>query len=159
MKKITIIISVLTLGFVSCKKDLPDVGGTAAQKVANEWWVELKDSTGADLYNLGHFKISTYNTAANNNEIWVDDLKNAWSFKVKAQVDYSNLTFKASAQDNEYYPIKVNITNGKVLPNAGHSKTGNVADSLYMKVEFSDDPGNIYTISGTARTKFAEDEY
>jgi hypothetical protein len=28
-----------------------------------------------------------------------------------------------------------------------------------MKVEFSDDPGTIYEMNGTARTRFIEDEY
>jgi hypothetical protein len=160
MKKSILILGVVALvSLVSCKKDLPDPGATSAVKMANEWWVEFKDNTGADIFSLGHFKLSTYNSAANNNEIWIDDLENSWQFKVKAQADYSNLTFAANQQDNEYYPIKVNITEGKVLPGLGHSKTGNVTDSITMKVEFSDDPGNVYTISGHGRTKFAEDEY
>ena len=36
---------------------------------------------------------------------------------------------------------------------------GNVVDSIHMKVEFSDDPGTIYEMNGTARTRFAEDDY
>lgn len=150
------ILAALTL--TSCKKELPEVGGTAAQKVANEWWVTFTQN-GTDLYHLGHFKISTYNTAANGNEIWIDDLENAWAFKVKAQVDYNNLTFSAAQAQNEYYDIKVDVQEGKVLPGAGRSKTGNVTDSIYMKVKFSDDPGETYTIAGHARTQFAEDEY
>jgi hypothetical protein len=141
----------------SCKKNLPDVGGTSAQKVANEWWVTFKQGS-VDLIGT-HVKISTYNTAANNNEIWVDDLTNTWQFKVKAQVDYSNLTFKATAAKNEYYNITVDIANGKVLVGQGRSKTGNVTDSIYMEAKFSDDPGTVYTLSGHARTRFSEDEY
>jgi hypothetical protein len=157
MKKLAIVALAISTAFVSCKKELPDVGATSAQKVANEWWVTMKDASGADL--AGVFKLSTYNTSANNGDIWVDDLEHSWQFKVKAQVDYNNLTFKAANQGNEYYPITVTINDGKVLLNAAKSKTGNTTDSIYFKVEFSDDPGSIYTISGHARTKFAEDEY
>jgi hypothetical protein len=41
----------------------------------------------------------------------------------------------------------------------GHSKSGNVADSIHMKIEFSNDPGNIYEMNGVARTRFPEDDY
>jgi len=60
---------------------------------------------------------------------------------------------------NEYYPITVNVTDGKILLNAGHSKSGNVVDSIHMQIEFSDDPGTIYEMNGGARTRFAEDDY
>lgn len=154
-----ILFSVIIIGAVSisCSRELPEVGGTSAQSIANEWWVELRQNN-VDLYGR-HLKIATYNTSANKDSIWVDDLGHVWDFKVKAKADYSNLTFGTTSSDNEYYPITVKITNGKVLVGAGRSKTGNVTDSIYMAVEFSDDPGVEYTISGHARTKFDEDEY
>jgi len=151
----------------SCKKEKPEVGGTAPEKLANEWWAQLK-LNGEDYYGGYFSKISTYNTAANSNEIWIDDdLESTitgnylWDFKVKATADLNNLTFSANQAVSVVpgYDIKVNITDGKVLPGAGHSKSGNVTDSIYMKVEFEDDPGTIYTIEGHARTKFVEDEY
>lgn len=145
--------------FAACKKNnLPDVGGTAAQNMANEWWVQTK-LDGVDL--TGFLKIATYNTADNNSDIWVDDLGHIWPFKIKAQANLNNLTFSAtesvSAVPN--YDIKVNVTDGKVILNGGHSKSGNVADSIYMKIEFEDDPGTVYEITGHSRTKFIEDEY
>lgn len=159
MKQLAFIIALAALSLTSCKKELPEVGGTAAQKVANEWWVTLTQN-GTDVFRYGTFKLSTYNTATNGNEIWVDDLKHSRKFKVKAQADFSNLTFSAAQQANEYSATtKVDIQNGKVLPGAAHSKTGNVTDSIYMTVQFSDRPGETYTISGHARTQFAEDEY
>jgi len=39
MKKISILCAVSLLILSSCKKNLPEVGGTSAEKVANEWWV------------------------------------------------------------------------------------------------------------------------
>lgn len=144
----------------SCKKNLPDVGATSAVSMANEWWAQLK-LDGEDVYGGYYAKIATYNTAANSNEIWVDDFHGLYDFKVKATADFNNLTFSANQAESviDGYNIKVNITDGKIFPGLGHSKTGNVTDSIYMKVEFEDDPGTIYTIEGHARTRFAEDEY
>jgi hypothetical protein len=167
MKKLALILGIAAVSFSSCKKDLPEVGGTSAQKLANEWWVKLTDGTGADIYHIGYYKLATYNSASNSNEVWVDDLKEGYGFKVKANANFDNLTFAGATAANEYYnparptnfPQTVTITEGKVLQGAGHSKTGNVTDSIYMKVEFSDDPGTIYTVSGTARTKYLEDDY
>jgi len=161
MKRISIILTAaVVILFASCKKNLPDIGGTSAQKIANEWWVTLDEGGTKDVYGLGHFKMATYNTAANNDSIWVDDFGNGWQFKVKAKADYSNLTFSQTAgAPNEYYPITVKITEGKVILDAGHSKAGNKVDSIHFKVEFSDDPGTFYEMNGHARTKFIEDEY
>src|SRR6476620_9160301 len=102
MKKLIISSFLLVFLFTSCKKNLPDVGGTSAEKVANEWWVTLT-LNGADVYGIGHSKLITSNTADNNSKIWIDDQKNGYGFKIKADVDYSNLTFSTSAADNNLY--------------------------------------------------------
>ena len=138
---------------------MPVIEGTSSQKLANEWWVTLDLDQTPDVYGLGHFKIATYNTAGNNDSIWIDDFANGWQVKFKAKADYSNLTFSAQDSPNEYYPINVNVPEGKVLLNAGHSKSGNIVDSIHMKIEFDDDPGTMYEMNGTARTMFIEDEY
>jgi len=162
-KKIFSALFIITFLLTACKKELPDVGGTAAQKIANEWWVTLDLDNTEDVYGLGHFKIATYNTAGNNDSIWIDDFANGWQVKFKAKADFSNLTFAAPNAANEFdpinYPITVNVTDGKILLNAGHSKSGNVVDSIHMQIEFSDDPGTIYEMNGVARTRFIEDEY
>jgi hypothetical protein len=142
----------------SCSKDLPDPGATNAVKMANEWWVTLTVD-GADVYNLGHKQIATYNTSANSDSIWVDDYENLWDFKCKALANYSDLTFSTTNAQNEYYDITVNLKNGKIFPGMGVSKTGNVTDSIYMEAEFSDDPGTTYVISGHARTRWRDDDY
>jgi hypothetical protein len=115
---------------------------------------------GSDPYGIGHFKIATYNTSANDNHIWIDDYENGWQVKFKSQIDYKTLTFSTldSAQ-NEYYPIKVLQTDGKILLNAGHSKSGNIVDSIHMKVAFGDVPGEVFEMNGVARTRFIEDDY
>lgn len=159
MKKITLVLAIVVLIFSlnSCQK-VKDAGATSAVKVANEWWVTLT-LNGDDIYGIGHFKIATYNTAANDGTIWIDDYGNGWNVKFKSQVDYKTLTFSANNAQNEYYNITVNQTDGKILPKAGHSKSGNVADSIHMKVEFSDDPGTFYEMNGVERTRFPEDDY
>src|SRR3954471_17918702 len=158
MKRISIILTAaVVILFASCKKNLPDIGGTSAQKIANEWWVTLDQGGTKDFYGIGHFKMATYNTAANNDSIWVDDFGNGWGFKVKAKADYSNLTFaQPTPAANEYYGITVKITEGKVILGGGHSKSGNIVDSIHFKVEFSDDAGTVYEMNGHARTKFIE---
>jgi len=168
MKKISIFSIIITvIAFSSCQKK-PDTGGTAAEKMANEWWVTLDQGSTKDVFGIGHFKIATYNGSANDNTMWVDDFENGWGFKIKTSADFNSLTFAAtSGADNEYFlpsnptrfPKTVKITEGKVIANAGHSKTGVLTDSIYFKVEFSDDPGTIYTMPGHARTRFAEDDY
>ena len=166
MKKLSYIIVILLFFATSCKKDLPNVGSTAAQSMSNEWWVTLT-LNGADVYKLGHRKLSTYNTASNNNNIWVDDLKNTYGFKVKVNADLKSLSFSGTKSTNLYYdpnhpanfPNTVDIIEGKILLSQGHSKSGNIVDSIYMKVVFSDDPTNTYAVSGHSRTGFVEDEY
>ena len=157
MKNFFLIVAVVLIAS-SCQK-LKDPGATAAVKVANEWWVTLDLDGTEDYYGIGHQKIATYNTAANDNHMWVDDYQDIWPFKFQTSVDYNNLTFSTTAAQSEYTNITVNVTEGKILPKLGHSKSGNVVDSIHMKVEFSDDPGTIYDINGVERTRFVEDDY
>lgn len=166
MKKIIFVATIIIFVADSCQK-LKDVGATSAVKVANEWWATL-DSVGIpDYYGLGHIKIATYNTSANDNHIWVDDYKNGYGFKIMATVDYKALTFSSDeSAANDYFvpgstsfPETAHLTDGEIFPNMGHSKSGNVVDSIHFKIEFSDNPGFIYEMNGVARTKFPEDDY
>lgn len=149
------------------KRNLPDKGATYAEKVSNEWWVTVTPQLGP---NNDVFKISTYNTSMNQDSIFIDDLENIWPFKCKAKIDLANMTFTTNTQSlydikvpgsspAQYYRPTVTIANGKILPNAAKSLSGNTTDSIYMEIEFSDDPGTKYVIAGSARTRFSEDEY
>lgn len=157
MRNIAITAIGICVVFISaCDKNLPDTGATTTMKASNEWWVELsQDGTPWTDY----VKIATYNTASNPDSIWIDDLENTWQFKCKAKIDLSSMVFSTQEAQNEYYNITVTITNGKILPNAAKSLSGNTTDSIYMEAEFSDDPGTKYVLAGHARTKFSEDEY
>ncbi|HUZ59084.1 MAG TPA: lipid-binding protein [Hanamia sp.] len=159
MKRIfPIIIILMALFAISCKKAIPDYGKTATENASNGWWVTFTLG-GQDVYGLGHQFISTYNTSENPDSIWIDDLGHTWNFKCKAAINYQALTFSTTSSQNEYYDDTVTIQNGKILLKAGHSKSGNVTDSIYMEATFSDDPTDTYIISGTARTGFIEDDY
>jgi len=179
MKRIFVIIGIVAIGLSSCDKERPDTGGTNAQKMANEWWVQLYDPSGALVYPASyHGHMATYNSASNDNTIWIDDFPHIsgtnwtgdiWAFKFKAVADLNSMTFAANQSASDLvgrvgstpveYKLKVNVTEGKILEDAGKSRTGVVTDSIYMKIEFSDDPATIYSIRGHARTRFSEDDY
>jgi hypothetical protein len=160
MKKRNIIGFGLVLAVIfamsACKRTLPDFGRTSTVKFSNGWWANLYLG-GVAQYAKPAF-INTYNTSAGDS-LWVDDLGNLWDFKVKVGIDQAGLTFSTKSAANEYYPITVTITDGKVLPKMGHSTTGLATDSIYMKVVFSDDPTNTYEIKGTARTGQIADDF
>lgn len=157
MKKLILIATIIIVILSGCIKT-EDPGGPTAKPLANEWWITVTVD-GNDILG-GHVAFTTYNSAPDQDSIWVDDLGNFWNFKVKARADYKALTFSTTDAQNDYYDSKVTLSNGKILPNAGHSKTGNIADSIYVEAKFNDDPDNLtYIISGTARTFRAEDDY
>ena len=90
--------AVLCMAFASCEKD--EVGGTATQALAGEWYVTVDavDANGntvlEDPFGMGKVLMNTYNTAANTStEMWVNDNGNFWNFRIKVASDVNNLTF------------------------------------------------------------------
>ncbi|APD07036.1 hypothetical protein UJ101_01520 [Flavobacteriaceae bacterium UJ101] len=153
-----IAISLATLvWFVSCDEGGdPDPGGTSTEQLAGDWYVEtyLADGTKAQDYALW----STYNTAANDGTLWVDDQNHTFGLKAKAQT--SGLAFSASNAENiNNEGTTVTITDGEVLKGVATTSGGNVSDSIYLKVEVSNSPGTVYEVRGYKRTGFAEDEH
>ena len=178
MKNITSHIIKLFLGlliifnFTACDEGGdPDPGATQVVDMAGDWYVRLLVD-GEDIYGLGYYLLSTYNSSANNgNEIWIDDHE-LWPFKVKTPINLNAKTFSGSGLVSEYSytqeledetevevtPI-VTITDGLIVANGATTTGGNPSDSISFTVEFSDDPGTIYTIEGYKRTGFLEDEH
>jgi hypothetical protein len=153
-----IFIAIVLFTIVSCEKAF-DPGATKAKAVANEWWVNYYVG-GVDQYKT--VKLLTYNTAANNDSIWIDDYGTFWNYKVRSKVDLTNLTFAVDKAQNVSYDSKVTITGGKIMLKAAKSPTGVVTDSIYFKVSFDDDStpyGTIYEVKGYARTGWAEDDH
>ena len=146
--------------FASCYKK-EDVKNTATVDMSGEWWVEYYVDGDPTTPISDFTPLLTYNTSDNSNsQIWIDD--HTWPFKSKVGVSYSSLTFPetASAENLEAAGTSVKIYEGKVLKGQGHSKSGNVVDSIYLKVEFLDeDPGTLYQVRGHMKTGFFEDEY
>ncbi|HEY0680011.1 MAG TPA: lipid-binding protein [Chitinophagaceae bacterium] len=143
--------------FSACSEK-PDIEHTPTEKMAGEWYTQYF-SGGAAL--TDHHVILTYNTSnPNSNQIWVDDHE-IWTFKAKFDVDANSLSFKPmNSTDNVAHTgVTLKVYEGKIIPKAGKSKSGNIVDSIYLKVEFSDDPGTVYEIKGHQRTGFFEDEY
>ena len=164
MKKVLYLATMLLcMAITSCQKE--DIGGTATESLAGQWYVQanMVNADGSvieDPYGLGRFQILTYNTSANTpNEIWVDDIKNFWNFKVKANGDINTLTFGAvNAENQRGDEITINITNGKIIKNGGMQNNGSPADYITMDVEFSDDPGTIYRLEGVRYSGLAEND-
>ncbi|HEX4852146.1 MAG TPA: lipid-binding protein [Puia sp.] len=157
MRKILFSIFILLVVLsLSCKKTYVN-GKTNAEKAAHGWWITFKEN-GVDTFGIGTVFLDTYNTS-NDDSIWVDDLTNTWQYKVKAKLDYTNLTFSTKGAQNEYYNITVDIMDGKILPKAGRSKSGVATDSINFRVVFSDSPPDTFTVAGTARTGFIQDDY
>ena len=84
----------MIISTMSCQKTFEN-GTTKANTAASGWWVTLTQD-GNDVLGLGTFFLNTYNTSANDDSIWVDDLQNSWQFKCKAAINYQNLTFSAT---------------------------------------------------------------
>ena len=156
--KLLIRILFISLVLAACSKK-PDIENTPTVKMSDDWFVEsFRD--GAHEYDFA--RIMTYNTSdPNSNQIWVDDLEHTWWFKGKFDIDYSTLSFKPKTGIPNLYaaPATIEVVEGKVIPKGGHSKTGVVVDSIYLKAKFSDDPGHTLEFKGHQRTGFFEDEY
>lgn len=151
-----IISMIFGAALISACTKTEDPGTTTAAKVANEWWVNNKAGDEMVL-------ISTYNTSQYPDSIWInsnDTTGTEYRVQAKMKVDLNELTFSTqNAQNfNLHMTNKVTITEGKILPNVGHSRTGNPTDSIFLKITYSDDP-TIYTVSGHARTKWDVDDY
>lgn len=153
MKKlIYLCMAVLCMAFASCEKD--EVGGTATQALAGEWYVTVDavDANGntvlEDPFGMGKVLMNTYNTAANTStEMWVNDNGNFWNFRIKVASDVNNLTFTTNGavtntalnNDGTIYDDHVTIEGGKVLPKAGLTPHGTPADSIVFYASFDDD--------------------
>jgi hypothetical protein len=177
MKKVLYFAALLFgLTLTSCEKE--EMGGTATEATAGQWYVtvDAADENGnlveglEDLFDLGRVVMLTYNTSANNpNEMIVDDIANFWKFKVKVACDQKGLTFQTNTTENNnlvsgYEDINVQISGGKILPQAGRQNNGSPADSIVFYVSFSDDeyPAQYgyknYRVSGVRYSGLAEND-
>jgi hypothetical protein len=158
LSKVQLLSFVFILVMASCHKK-PDIEYTSTYKMSNEWFVQtFEDGSLA----LDFEKILTYNTSdPASGKIWIDDQEHIWPFKAKVDVDYPSLSFKpvSGVENLTDAGETMDILEGKVISGGGHSRTGVVVDSIYLKVMFSDNPGVTYELKGHSRTGFLEDDF
>ena len=145
MKKLVYFAALLlTTVFASCEKE--EIGGTATQATAGQWYVTVDAADGngnvveglEDMFSLGRITMLTFNTAENNpKEMIVSDIGNFWDFKVKVATDQQTLTFQTNTKENN--PGLSNSKINALMPKAGRQNNGSPADSIVFYVSFSDD--------------------
>ena len=176
-KIIIAVLAVLLMGTYSCRKLYqwnqpkdPVVEYSAIWPLAGEWYVLYQFDDGAgnigDWYGVGYTTLLTYNTSDEaKDKLWISDDGNFWTYTIKADCDLGARTFSGdslvSTADGGGVPynIKINVKNGKVIEDGGHSTSGVVSGSIYFEIEYQDDPGTIYYCAGVRRTGFLEDEH
>ncbi|MET3028251.1 lipid-binding protein [Flavobacterium sp. UW10123] len=155
-----VLVAMLVLtSFVACDEvGDTDPGGTSVESMAGDWFITLTDSDGKVV--VANALHETYNTAANDNTMWIDDVKHGYWIKCKVTVDVKAGTFTATSADNLLDGSKVTITNGKIEKGAATSKGGHKVDKISFRAHFDYDPaGYDILYEGHKRTGFYEDEY
>jgi len=149
---ITLLTSCENDGYADYKTEL-----TPSVELNGEWYIDISNSTGLLYEHTHHY---TYDSNKGDNTMFFDSKGAGKSLKGLVNVDNKNYTFTSNASENLLRPVaKFTVTEGKILKGAAHSRAGNVTDSIYLKVEFSNEPGITYTYSGHKRTGFLEDNY
>lgn len=164
---------IFSLFLLSCEKDEDKIDYTAVGQMAGQWYVQLLDDKGSDA--LGRYvELVTSNTGTNSaDSLIVSDLGNIAShgFNVKTKVSLGNKSFsidkgqnysyyKPNSKEEVYanYDIKISITNGKISTASKKLPSGTMSDEISFNIEFSDEPGVIYTIKGFRVSGFIEDK-
>ncbi len=162
--KISILLLVVSLA--ACELDDPKVSYSPTFPLDGEWGVVYRVETSPgvfeDIHHAGYTPITISGTAANTGDsIWISDNENFWDFKIKAAAQAKARTFSTEGSISIIpdYDINVVVTNGEVflksvVTRGAHATT----DSIYMQLEFEDEPGVIYHCSGVRRTGFLEDD-
>ncbi|NLU38869.1 MAG: hypothetical protein GXX78_08270 [Bacteroidales bacterium] len=169
MKKIVLYTLALFMIFsvFSCTED-PEVWDSKVLELSGDWFVRYDhESYGEDPFGSGFTPLMTFNTAKDDGtEIWITDDGNFWDYKVKVNVNASNLTFgsdQALVNSVDGYEIGVKIMNGKIIKNAVTQPSGYVSDSIYFEIWFEDleDATGIANdkllVGGFKRSGFTED--
>lgn len=155
-------IAVLALIFASCQKD--EVPMTSTVDLAGEWMVTAYVG---DEAIAGPFMVLTYNTNTDDGqELWLNELGNFWNpallVKVPCKVGDKTFGSDKSLKNLNANPdgtdFTVVVKNGKVVFGGATTPSGMPADAIEYQVEYSDDPGTVYTFKGYRRTGFTADE-
>jgi hypothetical protein len=148
--------------FLSCDEvEDSDVGGSSVEEMSGDWWVIALEPDGeTPAYGGDYVHFTTYNTADNNAEMFLDDNGEWFEIKTKVTANVNNLTFVGTPDAPELYTdATVTVTNGKITKKSYTVTSNTKVDEIYFELEISWDPGTTYIFKGHKRTGFAEDEY
>lgn len=167
LKNITFLFAALGLSlFVSCDEggepSKAKIGGTTTGQYAGDWFITLTDTDGNVL--VEHALHSTYNTAANDNTMWLDDFEHGYFIKSKISINTVTGQFFANdalnIHDGGTDDSTVTITEGQIVKNGAISKGGHLVDKITCRIHYSyDADGYDILYEGHKRTGFSEDEY
>ena len=150
------------VGLTACQEEF-EVGGTATEAMAGDWWVEMGISDGAggfDGDSYGYYELSTYNTAADGtDEMWLTDKETFWAYKVKVAINIDDLTFSVDQGEDVIWDDNTTITNGKITPDGTTTPSGITTDGIYFEVEWASDAGTVYVGKGYRYSGFPEDDH
>ena len=156
----TLLIIVFSV-FTSCDEGGdPDPGATSVVELAGDWWViALEDDGETPAYGGDYVEFTTYNTAADDGTMWIDDNDNWMEIKTRVSTNVTALTFSGEPNSPELYTDgTVTVTNGKITKGTYTTTSNTLVDEIYFEAEFDWDPGYVYKFKGHKRTGFLEDE-
>ena len=140
----------------------PDPGKTNTGQFAGDWYITgtKSDGSGLSFENALH---ETFNTAANDNTMWLVDQHTGYYVKCKFTIDENgnfSATDSQNFDDGGTNDTFVTITDGHIIKGGGISKGGHVVDKIIFRAHFSYDPDGFDILyEGHKRTGFLEDEY
>lgn len=135
-----------------------EIGGTSVESMAGDWWVIAlnPDDTPAFAGDYVHF--STYNVAADDGGMWIDDFGNWFEIKSRVRANVDNLTFSGDVEAPNEFGGWITITSGVIVKEAYEAESGTMVDSIYFEAEVDWFPGTIFKFVGHKRSGFGEDE-
>lgn len=158
MKKIAFLLFPVLMAVSACQED-PEIGGTATESMAGEWFVRLYDAAGQLI--IGDYQnVMTYNTADDEeDQLWFSDKGNIFEPELRLRVPccLESMTFGSGREiANALEPeVKYVLDKGLIVSQGTKSPGGSVADSIRM--ELTDSDGSVYVLSGYRRTGWPED--
>ena len=140
MKKYKIYLGALLMlvftTFTSCDEvgDI-EIGGTNLESMSGDWWVIALNPDDTPAFGGDYEHFSTYNTAANDTGLWIDDFGNWFEIKTKVTANVDNMTFSGEVEAENLYPEWITITNGRIVEGAYEAESGTMVDSIYFEAE------------------------
>lgn len=145
MKKVLYFATLLlAMVFASCSKE--EIGETATQATAGEWYVTLAGCDEDDnviFEDDYRWHCLTYNTAKNvPTEMYITDLGEYLGIMVKIDVNPAAKTFSTANNDwveNMMDDNKIKIWGGKIVYGGGTQNNGSVADYIEFNIALDND--------------------